>query len=229
MNTREERCVKVPPRLSRRQATIQLSEALRKNVSEEEDISRVVEWFAVKTKRSTRTIWRYIPEAKKINAELSHKEETVPTPEPVLTEPTPEPVLTEVEMDKDYIIDGVSIFDERFEQETIERIGSLIKYLHTRIQLTSQDAFSLHAAASAFNSHVMANNDILEYGMFVEEGKTRKVNPAKKMSDDSLKICMEILKRYGCSPYDRQRIDVLKAANTKKSAMDMFMEQGEDD
>jgi phage terminase small subunit len=195
-----------------------LSEALR---GEEEDISRIVEWFAVKTKRSTRTIWRYIPAAKKINAELSHKEEIVLIPE---TAPT------DVEMDKDYIIAGVSIFEEGFEKETIELVGGVVKYLHTRIELTAQDAFSLHMAALSFNDYIIAHTAMYEHGMFIETGRKLLVNPAKKLADDSLKICMEILKRYGCSPYDRQRIDVLKTAHTEKPPMALFMdEEGEDD
>lgn len=95
--------------------------------------------------------------------------------------------------------------------------------------LTKLDLPLLAAYAAAYANLIAANEDIAQYGYFVEsvsdKGVTRTLHPAAKMFKDSLDTVNKIGTQFGLSPVSRRSFDAAAGKKDEsKKEEDQFAE-----
>ena len=96
--------------------------------------------------------------------------------------------------------------------------------------LTKLDLPLLAAYAAAYANLIAANDDIAQYGYFVEsvsdKGVTRTLHPAAKMFKDSLDTVNKIGAQFGLSPVSRRNFDATAGGkkDESKKEEDQFAE-----
>ncbi len=114
-------------------------------------------------------------------------------------------------------------FPEDLEQETLDFMSTVVKYLDKSDKLKAIDTAALLMLADSYNTYLISSKQLRKEGVTVINSRGVTIqHPAYAIQKTAIATTLQILSEFGCTLRSRNKLEMLET-ETVESPLEKFM------